>query len=306
MILAILVVFAFTSVAIVLGWQYFSHYVLPRPPLGVINRIDVAVMAGGIVALPYLYLALPLVVVAGLFALALLNVLALAAEPVLRTRPAVWLAILGTGTADVAALLLAGPSSRPFRAVNDLVLALAVGAIANLWVQSGMRARDLALLGGLLTGYDFVATARLPLTSDLVARLAAIPFAPVVAWPVGSSGQWLGIGLGDLLFATAFPLVLRKAYSRPAGGIALGVSLAVLAGLLILSALGVLPSAFPVMVVLGPLMVVQERFWQRRLGAERTMSCYREASSGQSQPIASLLRSEAVLVGPNGELGARG
>jgi hypothetical protein len=277
MIIAVFVVYAASAAAIALGWLYFLRYTIPRPPLGVYNGTDVVVIVVGIVALPYLYLALPLVVVALIFALAVLNVLALAAEPLLSARRAAWLAVFGVGAADVGALIVAGPMSGPFLVVNDLVVALAVVGVTNLWVQSGMRARHLAILGGILAIYDYVATARLPLTADLVARLAALPFAPVVAWPVGVNGEWVGLGLGDLLFATAFPLVLCKAYCQRAGALALAVSLATTAALLALSALGVLPRVFPVMVILGPLMIVQYGFWHRRLGDERTMRAYRTA-----------------------------
>ena len=88
--------------------------------------------------------------------------------------------------------------------------------VSNVWAQSGMKARDAALLGGLLAIYDFVFTAQLPVMDDLLTRLAALPFAPQVVWPTGD-GQWVGIGLGDLLLATAFPLVMRKAFGQSAG-----------------------------------------------------------------------------------------
>jgi hypothetical protein len=41
-----------------------------------------------------------------------------------------------------------------------------VGA-ANLWAQSGMRARDAAVLAGALTLYDFIFTSQLTLMADL-------------------------------------------------------------------------------------------------------------------------------------------
>src|SRR2546421_8933977 len=44
--------------------------------------------------------------------------------------------------------------------------------ITNLWAQSGMKARDTALLGILLALYDFIATVQLPLMGELVARLS--------------------------------------------------------------------------------------------------------------------------------------
>ena len=50
----------------------------------------------------------------------------------------------------------------------------------------------------------------------MVERLADLPFLPVVAWGFGQD-EWAGIGLGDLLFATVFPLVMRKAYGKRAG-----------------------------------------------------------------------------------------
>jgi hypothetical protein len=148
--------------------------------------------------------------------------------------------------------------------------------VANLWAQGGMKARDAALLGGLLAVYDFVFTARLPLMNDLLARLATLPFAPQVIWPTGP-GEWVGLGLGDLLMAAMFPLVMRKAFSRSAGWAAAGISVGVVVVLFGLASLGTLTGAFPMMVVLGPCMVVQYALWIRRHGQERTTWQYLRA-----------------------------
>jgi hypothetical protein len=67
-----------------------------------------------------------------------------------------------------------------------------------------------------------------------------------------------------VLLATVFPLVMRKAFGCSAGMIAL--ALAAIGTLLALP----LQGAFPVMVVLGPLMMLQYLFWRRRCGRERT------------------------------------
>ena len=64
--------------------------------------------------------------------------------------------------------------------------------IANLWAQSGMRARDAAILGGALTLYDLVATSYLPLMGELFERVAELPFAPIVGWTAGLDGSGLG------------------------------------------------------------------------------------------------------------------
>ena len=138
-----------------------------------------------------------------------------------------------------------------------------------------MPARALAVLAGVLALYDFIFTERLSLMGDLFTGLAAMPFAPILAWPTGG-GQWLGLGLGDLIIATLAPLVLRKAYGRSAGVAAIAVNILAIALLLLLLAAGVRVS-FAVMVLLGPLIVLQYFYWNRRRGAERTTRQYLQA-----------------------------
>jgi hypothetical protein len=150
---------------------------------------------------------------------------------------------------------------------------MVVVGVSNMWAQSGMRARDLAILAGALAVYDFIATAQLPLMADLVGRVAELPFSPLVGWPSSTPGMWAAIGLGDLLLASAFPLVMRKTFGHGAGLVALVASLAALAALFALSLKGL----FPVMVVLGPLMVAQYLFWRHNRGRERTTREYLQA-----------------------------
>ena len=105
--------------------------------------------------------------------------------------------------------------------------------------------------------------------SDLITRVADLPFAPVVAWPT-AGGQWSGIGLGDLLMAAVFPLVMRKGFGRAAG---VWTMASVIAALTIVLALPI-QSDFPVMVVLGPLMVLHYAYWRYMRGPERTTFAY--------------------------------
>jgi hypothetical protein len=60
--------------------------------------------------------------------------------------------------------------------------------------------------------------------------------------------------------------VMRKAFGRPAGITAMVLALAAIGTLLALP----LQEVFPVMVVLGPLMVLQYLYWRRRHGPERS------------------------------------
>jgi hypothetical protein len=262
------VVLGFTISAVLLGWVYFRNYQLARPSIGVLNLGDVAFMIGVIILIPYLYLALPLWLVATILAMAMLGILYFTGEPVLRARWANWVVALLLIGADVGANLHLGATSTTFILVNNTVLILAVVGVTSLWAQSGMKARDVAVLGGALAAYDLIATSLLPLMTDLISRLASIPLAPVVSWGVGP--ERLLIGLGDLLLATVFPLVMRKAFGRASGIAAMVINLGTIAAMMAFLQLANVAMALPVMAGLGPLMVLQYGYWMRRRGRERT------------------------------------
>jgi hypothetical protein len=99
----------------------------------------------------------------------------------------------------------------------------------------------------------------------------------MIAWPVGDQGRWLGIGMGDMLLAAVFPLVLRKAFGRRAGIAALAINLGALGILLLSATLGSIREMFPVMVVLGPLTLAQYIYWRQQRGPEQTMWNYLQA-----------------------------
>ncbi len=167
-------------------------------------------------------------------------------------------------------------------AINNLVQVVVTLGYTVLWAQSGMKARDAAILGAFLALYDYVFTNQLPLMVDLFNRLADLPYAPMLAWKAGANGVWLSIGLGDLLLAVVFPLVMRKAYGRHAGFIAEVISFVTLASILLLLYAGSIVKFFPLMVVLGPLMVIQFVYWRWKRGPERTTWQYRQAEPWSS------------------------
>jgi hypothetical protein len=270
------VVLGFAASAVVLGWAYFRRYEITRPPVGVFGLGDVAFMMGAIVVLPYLYLYFPLWLVGGIFSVGMLSILYFTAEPLfLGVRWALWLVVLVVWGADIWTQLQFGALSTPFLVVNNAVLVIAIAGTTNLWVQSGMKARDATVLAGMLVVYDLIATSLLPLTTDLIARLAGMPFTPLVAW--GADGGRLAIGLGDLLLATTFPLVMRKAFGRSAGIAAMIIGLGTIAAMMAFLLLAKVEVALPVMTALGPLMVLQYVYWVRKRGAERTTWQYLQA-----------------------------
>jgi len=119
------------------------------------------------------------------------------------------------------------------------------------------------------------------LTNELIGRLVGRPFTPMLARPVGDGG-WLGLVLGDLLLSTVGPLVFRKASGKPAGIVALVIAFATIAAVMVLPLAEWLQKTFPVMVVLGPLLVAQYGYWIRRQGAERSTEAYLAAEPGSA------------------------
>lgn len=271
-----LVLAGHAGLALLASWGYFRQVRMARPPLGVFTRSDMVIVMGMIVAVPYAYLAMPLWLVGVVLGLLTAGIVYATLEPMAAPRWVVWLTVLGIVAADLASWQLAGPTSQAFAVTNNLVLTVVVVGVANVWAQAGMKARDLTLLGGMLTVYDLVFTAWLPVTDDLFLRVGRLPFAPHLTW-LASDARWESLGLGDVLVAAAFPLVLRKAFGRRAGWSALVVSLAVIVSLLAAAGADMLSATFPLMVVLGPCMVVQYAFWIRRRGRERTMREYLQA-----------------------------
>jgi len=274
-LLPLAVVFGHALLAVGLGWVYFRRYRMTRPPMGVFNLWDVALIVACIVLVPYLHMAAPDWLVIALLGGGFLGLLYYTFEPVLKARWAVWLVCLGLMAADAG--LRFGASSTVFFVVNNALLLGVIVGTANLWAQGGLRARDAAVLGALLGVYDFLATSVFTQMTTVVGRLDGLPFAPMVAWPVGDGGQWWGIGLGDLLFAAVFPLAMRKAFGVAAGLVAAALAVTAIAGLLLACELAAVQAAFPVMVLLGPLMVLQYLAWRHRRGPERTTWQYLQA-----------------------------
>src|ERR1051326_3559446 len=112
---ALYVVVAFAAGAVLLAWVYFRAYRVVRPPIGVINLRDVALMIGAIVLVPYLYVAVPPWLAAALLGVGMLTILQVTFEPILRRAWLAWvLALLLLGV-DVAAALAYGAPSTSFQ-----------------------------------------------------------------------------------------------------------------------------------------------------------------------------------------------
>ena len=237
------------------GWLYFERARMPRPPIGVFDLSDVFIIFALIIIIPILYLILSNWLVMALLTLAEFSLIYFVFEP-LMPRVWVWLLTILLIGADVAAGFALGTTAPAYLAVNDLVIILSAISIANTWAQGGMKARDAAILGSLLIGYDFVTTVHFSLMNDLLLRLSALPLTPLFAWGEGS--KYAAIGLGDLIMMTVVPLTMRRTFGIRAGQLALGIDLTVVIVLIVSPVKGI----FPVLVALGPVILLQYVYWR--------------------------------------------
>jgi hypothetical protein len=245
-----LIVCGLAAVTVAITLAYFTHVPLARPPLGAFDLTDVVILLAVIVSAPYLYIAVPPVAVSSIIGVGLLSTLSITLKPVIsRARGLTVFTLLATD----ALLVSIGPASLAY-AANDALAVLTIASIANIWAQSGFRARDAALLAAALAVYDPVATNWLGLTSHLFTHLSRTPFAPVLAWPE-ANGQTFVIGAGDVLVAALLPAVMTKAFGTRVGDV-IGL---VTVGTLVLAAAAsdshLSSTVIPVMVGLGPVAV---------------------------------------------------
>ncbi len=255
---------------LLLSLAYFRRCRMTRPPIGVFNLTDVIFAVLTITLAHFLYVVLPLWAAVGLFALAVLSALYYTLEPLVRTRSLAWLVSILLIAADIGAARIFGLQNNGFFLVNDLVILLVIIGVSNLWVQSGLTARNAVIFSILLAIFDLFATALSPLTFTLFARLQSVPLTPALAW--ASNGTVLGGGLGDFLLVTVFSLTMEKAYGRAAGIISMLLSLLVIASLLLID------QPWPGMIFLAPLMLGQYLFWSHQYQQERTTQLYGDHS----------------------------
>ncbi|MEW1695414.1 MULTISPECIES: hypothetical protein [unclassified Streptomyces] len=260
------------------GAVYFTRVRMPRPPVGRYELPDVAVMGAVVVAAPLVYLAAPRAAVAVVFGLVLCVALQFTLAPLTGAGRA-WAAAVALVAVTAGCALADLPVA--VTALTDVLLAVAVVGVANMWAQSGMRSAHAAWFAGTLCCYDLVATGLTSVMDRFAAQVMGLPFAPLLAVTQGRPP--VALGLGDLLLLTLFPLVALKAFGRAAALLAAAVGLAVSASVSLLFGLGVLTGAFPLLTALGPLIVLQHVLWSRARSGERTTA---EWHAGAARPAA--------------------
>jgi hypothetical protein len=257
---------------------YLRRVRMERPPVGTFNGRDIAILVTFIVCLPFLYGYLPFWLITCLLTLTFSSALYLGYSGVLG-RGRVWLligALIGLNIWTSAHLMGTTLGWQTWWLELDVLVILGAVAVANLYVQGGMKLKHVAWLALALAIYDFIFDQLLPLTDKLVAGYLSHPMDPLFGFRFGIDNY--GVGLGDLLVYSLFLTACYKAYGWRAAKIAIGLIYTV----------GAFATAFvpflialtdpeqdllvPAQVLFGPLAFATYYWMRRRWGPERTMA----------------------------------
>jgi hypothetical protein len=263
---------------------YFRRVRLDRPPIGTFNFRDIAIFLAFIVTLPFLYVVMPGWLMTCVLALTFAASLSIGYRPVAGIGPT-WLAIgllLGANIWESNTMMGTITGWEVWWIELDILVALGAVAVANLYVQGGMRLQHVAWFGLALSLYDLAASLGINVTAVLVGKLIGAPLDPMFGFRVGANNY--GIGIGDLLFYALFVVACYKAYGWAAARLALGVT--ILFG-------AAAPSLFPLIFALityrNDVLIPSQVFFapaafccylwlKHHYGRERTMAEYRASA----------------------------
>jgi hypothetical protein len=265
---------------------YFRRVRQERPPVGTFNGRDIAILLALIIGLPFLYAVLPSWAITCVLALTFAAALSIGYRPVVGATW-VWLAIgllIGANIWTSHTLMGTTAGWELWWVELDILVALGAIAVANLYVQGGMKLKHVAWFGLTLALYDAGSTLVVNVTAVLVEDFIGHPLDPTFGIRGGVNNY--GIGIGDLLFYALFVVAAYKAYGKVAARVAFAV-------MIVFGAAA--PSLFPLIhdlvdfrndvVIPSQLFFAPAAFvcylWMRHhYGRERTMAEYRAATDG--------------------------
>jgi hypothetical protein len=279
---------ALVGVVVVSGGAllYFRRVRQERPPVGTFNGRDIAILLALIIGLPFLYAALPGWAITCVLALTFAAALSIGYRLVWGAIP-VWLGIgvlVGANLWTSHTMMGTTAGWELWWVELDILVVLGAIAVANLYVQGGMKLKHVAWFGLTLALYDAGSTLVVNVTAVLVEDFIGHPLDPTFGIRGGVNNY--GIGIGDLLFYALFVVASYKAYGKAAARLAFGV-------MVVFGAAA--PSLFPLIhdlvdfrndvVIPSQLFFAPAAFlcylWMRhRYGRERTMAEYRASAAG--------------------------
>ena len=178
---------AITATLITIGLcvLYLRRVRMDRPAIGTFNGRDIVVLFGFIVALPLLYLILPLTPLLVALGLTFTSALVIGLRPIIGPT-ATWIVVGIVIAANIwmgRTMLGTVLGWQLFWIENDILVICAAVTTANLYVQGGMRLRHVAWFGLILAVYDAIFTFVWPVTNTLAQRFIGWPFDPSVGIP---------------------------------------------------------------------------------------------------------------------------
>ena len=261
---------------------YVRRVQIERPTIGTFNLRDIANLMMLVVCLPLLYLVLPQWSFIILLLLTFLSALSVGLRPLMRPG-SVWLfiGVLLAAEIWVARTMLGTQRGwQLYWILTDIMVLLAAMAVANLFVQGGMRMLHASWFVMGLAVYDFLFGEVFKVTQTLTDRFVGYPLNPGVGMRYGIYG--VEIGLGDLLAFSIFAAAAYKAYGPRVLRVALGFILVfgVLAASLTPLVIhqvtrGSLNVVVPVQTLFGPFAFGLYLWCRRHYGPERTMGQFR-------------------------------
>src|SRR5581483_6127716 len=208
-------------------------------------------------------------------------------RPFLRPRYLWPLIIFLVGSNIVVTRTLMGTTQgwQIYWVLNNIIVLAAVIGVSNLYVQGGMRLRQVAWFSLILAAYDLTFSIFVPISQHLADRFHGQPLDAAMGWIIGSYSSNLGIG--DLLVFTLFTIIAFFGSILPS-----------LSPLLIQqfgrTGIGI---TIPVQTFFGPVALLTY-YLLRRTGPERSMAQWLSVQSAAGHEPIRVVRRPRRLVTP--------
>lgn len=193
---------------------YFRRVTVERPAIGAFNSRDLVILAVFIIVLPVLYLAVPVPVLTGFLIVTFGSALGIGLRPMLPARyRRVFIPALIGGEILVTETMFGTPRGLElYWVLTSVIVLIAAMGVSNLYVQGGLRLRQIAWFTVFLAVYDLIFSTVIPLTPQLAATFEGQPLNASIGWAAGRYSA--NIGLGDLLVYGMFAIAAYKAFDR--------------------------------------------------------------------------------------------
>lgn len=259
---------------------YFRRVRVERPPIGTFNARDIAILLTIITALPFLYAVLPGWAITCFLVVTFAGSLYIGYSQLIRPG-LLWLIIgllLGANIYEGHLMMGTVIGWQVWWIELDILVLAGAIAVANLYIQGGMRLKHVTYFALALGAYDVFSTLVINVTAVLVEKFVGQPLDPTFGMRVQVANY--GIGIGDLLIYALFTIGCYKAYGKVASRVAMAI--AVVFG-------GLLPNLFPLALQLidfrndilvpsqlffAPAAFVAYLWMRRKYGRERSVAEY--------------------------------